>query len=137
MVAQALILAITVAVCVYIGRAFQDALDPWHVATATLAVLALGVDLGLIALALGAATGSRGTAMGIASATAAVCYLISSLAPVVHWIRPLRFASLFYWAVGNDQLSKGAGIASFAVFAAVAVTAAMAARAAFARLDVH
>jgi ABC-2 type transport system permease protein len=137
MVVQALILAITVAVCVYIGHAFQATLDPWHVATATLAVLALGVDLGLIALALGAATGSRGTAMGIASATAAVCYLISSLAPVVHWIRPLRFASLFYWAVGNDQLPKGAGIASFAVFAAVAVTASVAARAAFARLDVH
>jgi beta-exotoxin I transport system permease protein len=137
MVVQALILAITVAVCVYIGRGFQVALDPWHVASATLAVLALAVDLGLIAMALGAATGTRGTAIGIASAIAAVCYLISSLAPVMHWIRPLRFASLFYWAVGNDQLSKGAVIASFAVFAGVAIAATVAARAAFARLDVH
>jgi ABC-2 type transport system permease protein len=136
MVAQALTLAITVAACVYIGRAFEVTLDPWHVATATLAVLALGVDLGLIALALGAAT-SRGTAIGIASAIAAICYLISSLAPVVHWVRPLRFASLFYWAVGNDQLSKGAGLASFAVLAGVAIAAAVAARAAFARMDVH
>ena len=53
---------------------------------------------------LGAATGSRGTAIGIASALAALCYLISSLAPVVDWIKPLRFASLFYWAVANRQL---------------------------------
>lgn len=137
MVAQALILAVTVAVCVYIGRAFQVALAPGHVATATLAVLALGVDLGLIALALGAATGSRGTAIGITSAIAAVCYLISSLAPVVHWIKPLRFASLFYWSVGNDQLAKGAALGSFVVFTAVAIVAAIAARAAFSRLDVR
>ena len=89
MIIQALILDLTVAACVYVGRAFQVTLDPWHVATATLAVLLLGIDLGLIALALGAATGSRGTAIGIASALAAVCYLISSLAPVVHWIKPL------------------------------------------------
>jgi hypothetical protein len=46
MVAQALILTVTVAACVYVGRAFGLALDPWHVATASLAVLALGVDLG-------------------------------------------------------------------------------------------
>jgi ABC-2 type transport system permease protein len=65
MIAQALILALTVAACVYLGRAFQVTLDPWHVATATLAVLLLGLDLGLIALAVGAATGSRGTAVGL------------------------------------------------------------------------
>jgi ABC-2 type transport system permease protein len=95
MIVQALILALTVAACVYIGRAFQVTLDPWHVATATLAVLMLGLDLGLIALAVGAATGDRSTAAGIASALAAIWYLISSLAPVVHWIHPLRYASLF------------------------------------------
>ena len=71
-------------------------LDPWHVATASLALLALGIDLGLIALALGAATRSRGTAIGITTALAAASYLLSSLAPVVHWLRPaaLRLAVL-------------------------------------------
>lgn len=137
MTAQALILALTVAACVYVGRAFHVTLDPGHVATATLAVLLLGMDLGLIALALGAATGSRGTAIGIASALAAVAYLISSLAPVVHWIKPARFASLFYWAVGNEQLTNGAGPGSLGVLIAVAVAAAIAANIAFQRLDIR
>ena len=137
MIIQALILGITVAGCVYAGRAFQVTLDPGHVATATLAVLLLGIDLGLIAMALGAATGSRGTAIGIASALAAVCYLISSLAPVVHWIKPLRFASLFYWAVGNQQLTNGAGPGSFAVLLAVATVATIGANLAFQRLDIR
>ncbi|MGB0093430.1 MAG: ABC transporter permease subunit, partial [Solirubrobacteraceae bacterium] len=63
MIIQALILAVAILASVYGGRAFQVTLDPRHVATATLAVLALGIDLGLIALALGAATGSRATAI--------------------------------------------------------------------------
>lgn len=136
MIVQALILALTVAACVYAGRAFQVTLTPGHVATATLAVLLLGIDLGLIALALGAATGSRGTAIGTASALAAVCYLISSLAPVVHWIHPLRYASLFYWAIGNQQLTRGAGPGPLAVLLGVAITAAITANIAFRRLDV-
>ncbi len=112
MVVQALLLTLAVAVCVYVGRAFEVALDPGNVATASLAVMLLGIDLGLIALALGAATGSRGTAIGVASAIATVWYLISALAPVVDWVKPLRFASLFYWAIGDRQLESGAGTAS-------------------------
>ncbi len=137
MLAQALVLTVTVAACVYAGRGFQLALDPWKVATASLAVLALGVDLGLIALAVGAATASRGGAIGVATAVAGVSYLVSSLAPVVHWVRPVRFASLFYWSVGDNQLANGAGLASFAVLIGVAILAALAANAAFARLDVR
>jgi ABC-2 type transport system permease protein len=137
MIVQALILAFTVAVCMYLGRAFQVILDPWHVATATLAVLLLGLDLGLIAVAVGAATGSRGTAIGIAGALAAIWYLISSLAPVVHWIHPLRYASLFYWAVGDQQLTNGTGGDSFAVLICVAIIAAVSANIAFRRLDIR
>jgi len=137
MILQALILALTVAACVYVGRAFQVKLDPAHVASATFAVLLLGVDLGLIALALGATTGSRGTAIGIAGALAALCYLISSLAPVVHWIHPVRYASLFYWAVGNQQLTNGAGPGALAVLLVVGIVAAISANIAFRRLDVR
>jgi beta-exotoxin I transport system permease protein len=137
MAIQALLLAVVVAICVYIGRGFQVSLDPWHVATATFAVLLLGLDLGAIALAIGAATGSRGTAIGITSAVAAVCYLISSLAPVVQWIHPIRFASLFYWSVGDQQLSRGAGAGALLVLAGVAAIAAATAVRAFERLDVR
>jgi ABC-2 type transport system permease protein len=137
MIVQAVILDLAVAACVYVGRAFQVTLDPWHVATATLAVLLLGVDLGLIALAVGAATGSRGTAIGIASAVAALSYLISSLAPVVDWIKPLRFASLFYWAVADQQLTNGAGVGSLAVLLAVAIAAGISANVAFRGLEVR
>ncbi len=137
MVVQALVLTVVVAVCVYVGRAFEVTVDPWHVASATIAVLLLGIAFGLIAMALGAATGSRGTAIGIASALAALSYLISSLAPAVHWIKPLRFASLFYWAVGNDQLANGATLGSLAVLLAVGIAAAIATDLAFRRLDVR
>jgi ABC-2 type transport system permease protein len=137
MIVQALILGLTVAGCVYLGRAFRVTLDASHVATATLAVLLLGIDFGLIALGIGAATGNRGTAIGISSALAALCYLISSLAPVVHWMHPLRYASLFYWAIGNQQLTNGAGPGSFAVLLGVAIAAAIVANVAFERLDVR
>jgi ABC-2 type transport system permease protein len=100
-------------------------------------VLLLGLDLGLIALALGATTGSRGTAMGISSALAALSYLISSLAPVVHWIHPLRYMSVFYWAVGNQQLTTGAGPGSLAVLLGVAIAATISANLAFRRLDIR
>jgi ABC-2 type transport system permease protein len=92
---------------------------------------------GLVALAVGAASGSRGNAIGVATALASVSYLISSLAPIVHWLRPLRFASLFYCAVGNNQFANGAGLASFAVLIGVAIVAALAANVAFGRLDVR
>jgi beta-exotoxin I transport system permease protein len=137
MTMQALVLAVTVAACVYVGRAFDVALVPWHVATATLAVLALGLDLGLVALGIGAATANRGTAMGVATAIAGLSYLISSLAPAVLWIRPLRYASLFYWAVGDNQLANGAGAASFAVLIGVGGVVAVATAMAFERLDVR
>ena len=137
MLAQALILTITVAACVYIGRAFDVTLDAWHVATASLALLALGIDFGLIALALGAATHNRSTATGVTTTLAAASYLLSALAPVVHWLRPLRFASLFYWADGNHQLSQGASLASFAVLTGGGIAAALAANTAFRQFDVR
>lgn len=137
MVIQATIIAVTVAVCVYIGGAFEVVLNPWNIATASVAVLALGIDLGLIALTLGIATGNRGPAIGVATAFAAVSYLVNSLAPVVHWLRPLRFASLFYWALRNDPLARGATPASFAVLAGVALVASLAARTAFRKFDVQ
>ncbi|MGA2471132.1 MAG: ABC transporter permease subunit [Solirubrobacteraceae bacterium] len=137
MVVQALVVTIAVAACVYVGAGFDLTLDAANVATASLAVFALGIDFGLIALAVGAATANRTTAIAVASALAGVSYLISSLARVVSAIAPLRFASLFYWSVGDNQIANGASLAAFAVLTAVAILAGLAAILAFRRLDVR
>jgi beta-exotoxin I transport system permease protein len=88
-------------------------------------------------MAAGAMTGRRGTAIGTGTALAAASYLISSLAPVTSWIRPGRYASLFYWSVGNSQLSHGVSAADYTVLIAVGLCALTAAVLAFHRLDIH
>ena len=101
-----------------LGHVFDVGVGTAHLWGTSLGVLLLGIDLGLVALAVGAATGRRGTALGVASAVAAASYLISSLAPVVSWIRPARFASLFYWSVGDNQLTSGLSPGEFGVLVA-------------------
>lgn len=56
---QALLLTVTVAACVYIGRAFQVSLDPWHVATASLASFAVLLAVAAAATAAARAAFSR------------------------------------------------------------------------------
>lgn len=137
MVVQGLALTVVVAVVVVGGRSFHLALPLGHVAEASLATLLLGLDLGLLTMAVGARTGSRGTALGVGSAVAAASYLVSSLAPVVAWLRPARFASVFYWSIGNAQLSTGLTLADAAVLVLVALAAGLAATRAFAHMDLH
>lgn len=68
---------------------------------------------------------------------AAASYLVSSLAPVVSWIRPARCLSLFYWSVGDNQITSGVTIGDYAVMLAVGVCALYAATRVFRRLDLH
>ena len=137
LVLQALPVAVATLLLVLLGRSFDLALSAGALVGTTLGVLLLGIDFGLLALLVGALSGSRGTALGIASAVAATSYLIGSLAPVTHWIHPLRVASLFYWSVGDDQLVRGLSAASAAVLTCVGVALAVAAALAFDRLDVR
>ncbi len=74
-------------------------------ATASAALLALA--FGAIALLAGAASGRRGLAIGLAAAAAVAAYLVSSLAPLVDFLRPLRQASPFYHYVASDPLRHG------------------------------
>jgi ABC-2 type transport system permease protein len=85
----------------------------------------------------GALTGRRGTAIGPGTALAAASYLISSLAPVVSWIGPTRYASLFYWSVGNSQISQGVSPGGFVVLTVTGLCALAAAVLAFRRLEIH
>jgi ABC-2 type transport system permease protein len=124
--------------CLLAGPAFD--LDPdWAGALAVTATTwLLAWDLGLLALAIGAATGSRGIALGVATTVAAAAYLISSLAPAVHGVHAIRWASPFYWAVGGGQLT-GAGPLwqDIAALVGLGILLNLAAMRAFERLDVH
>jgi beta-exotoxin I transport system permease protein len=137
MALQAAALAAAVAACVLAGRFFDLTVTFEHAVAVSVAVCLLGLDFGLVAMAAGALTGSRGTAIGAGSAVAAVSYLVGSLASVVSWLHPARFASLFYWSVGNDQIARGVGLADYAVLLGAAVVAGYAAVAAFERLDLR
>ena len=137
MVGQAAAIVVVVAACVGVGRIFHVNVSTNHLIGASAGVLLLGIDLGLLALAVGAATGNRGLAIGVATAVAAASYLVSSLAPVVNWVHPARFVSLFYWSVGDNQLTAGLGVDELAVLVVAGVALGVVAIAAFDRLDLH
>jgi beta-exotoxin I transport system permease protein len=137
MAAQAAVIAAAVAACVLVGRSFELTLPAGDVIGVSATVALLGLDFGLVAMAVGAWTGRRGTALGVASAIATASYLISSMAPVVSWLHPVRYVSLFYWSVGDDQLGSGVTAADLAVLLAVALAALAGTLAAFRRLDLH
>jgi ABC-2 type transport system permease protein len=135
LILQAAVFSTVVFGCVLAGRGFELTINTGQLLTATLGVLLLGVDFGLLALAIGAATGNRGLALGLTSAIAGASYLASSLAPLVGWLKPARYASLFYWSVGDNQLDNGLTPAAAAILAAVGVALALAALKAFQRHD--
>jgi ABC-2 type transport system permease protein len=135
LVAEALGFSVVVFVFVMVGKGFDLTFDVGHVATATLAVTLLGVDFGLLALAIGGATGKRGTALATTAAVASASYLLSSMAPLVSWLKPARYLSLFYWSVGNGQLGKGLSIGGAAVLVGVAIVLAVLSIVAFDRHD--
>jgi ABC-2 type transport system permease protein len=137
MAIQAGMLTVTVAVLVVIGRSFQMDVTIANVASVSAATFLMGLDFGLAAMTAGALTGRRGAAIGAGTALAAASYLISSLAPVASWIRPARYASLFYWSVGNTQISHGVSPGSYAVLIITGLCALAAAMLAFRRLDIH
>lgn len=134
---QALGLSLVIMACVVVGRYFELPVDFAHLAGMTAGVALLGLDFGLLALAVGSRTGSRGLALGVAAGLAAASYLVSSLAPVVAWMRPAKYASLFYWAIGDGQLERGLRPASAGVLLLVAAALLAVAVVEFERLDLH
>ncbi|HTW09080.1 MAG TPA: ABC transporter permease subunit [Acidimicrobiales bacterium] len=137
MVAQAALLTFAVMLCVLVGKSFQVSIDPWHVVSASVAIFLMGMDFGLIAMAVGSATGKRGATLGAVTCLAAASYLVSSLAPVVTWLKPVRYASLFFWSVGNDQIVSGASPADLVVLVAVCLAALYGVVLFFRKLDLH
>lgn len=130
-------LAVATMALILIGRHYDLTLPTGAVIGATVAVLIMGVDFGLIAMIIGVLTGSRGLALGLTSALAAASYLVSSLAPVVNWAHTVRPASLFYWAVGGDQLTAGPSTSAYVVLVLVGVGLHLATVAVIERLDIR
>lgn len=137
MAVQAATLAAAVGVCVFAGRLFELRIAPGNVVTISVATALLGIDFGAITMAIGGFTGRRGTAIGIATALAAISFLLNSLAAIASWLHPARYLSLFYWSIGDNQLTKGVSPADYAVMLAVLLCAAYATALAFRRLDLH
>ena len=137
MALQALLLAAAVTVCVFIGRGFHLTVGSGNTVATAAALTLMGLDFGLITMAVGAATGRRGTALGIGTGLAAASYLLSSLAATISAIRPGRYLSLFYWSVGNDQISMGVSLTDFTVLIVAGLCALFAAVAAFRQADLN
>ena len=119
------------------GRGFDLQVDGGALIGTSVALLLLAIDFGALALLLGALTGSRGLALSVSSVVAAASYLISSLAPAISWLSPFRYASPFYWALGNNPLENGLPIGSAVALCVTAVVLLGAASLAFKRLDLH
>jgi ABC-2 type transport system permease protein len=137
LVLLALPLAVVTAACVLVGRRYDLQLAVGPLLETTGAVVALGVDFGLLALVLGVVTGSRGLALGLTSALAAASYLVSSLAPVVGWAHSIRGVSLFSWAVGDGQLASGPSVGAWTLLAVVAAALLTAGTLLVRRLDIR
>ena len=137
MALQAVTLSLAVAICVLVGRSFDLSVTLSGVASISTTVALMALDFGIVTMAVGAFTGRRGTTIGVGAALAAASYLVSSLAPVASWIRPARYASLFYWSVGQNQVAIGVSVEDYAVLVFVGLCAASAAVIAFRRLDVR
>ena len=120
-----------------IGRGFDLELGVGALVQTTAVTACMAFDLGLIALAVGAWTGGRGPALGVPVALAAMAYVISSLAPVVHIAHTLRYASPIYWSVGGGQLSHGADVRGVLLSVLLGVAMFGLAWRGFHRLDIH
>jgi ABC-2 type transport system permease protein len=117
------------------GRVFGLTLGYGGLLAVTAGSLLLALDFGLLALLVGTVAGSRAVALGVTSGLALAAYVLSSLAPVVSWLRPARYASLFFYATGSGQLDTPRP-GHLAVLAAVGVVAGILTAVAFDRMDV-
>lgn len=80
-------------------------------ATASLAMVLLGLEHGWLALAVGAATGRRGLAIGVASVFAVAGYVLYVLGALVESFEPWRPLSPFHQALEGGPLGAGLPLA--------------------------
>lgn len=132
--AEVAVLAVVLWLALIVGAAAVGMhISATHLGAAIAAAALLACAYGAIALFLGALLGRRGAAIGIAAAGAVAAYLLSSLAELVTFLKPLRVASPFYHYAANDALRAGLAPEHVAVLLGLAVLASVAAVVAFER----
>jgi ABC-2 type transport system permease protein len=131
------LMAVSLLVAIVAGRLFDLDIPLGQVLAFCVALALLGAVFGMLSLAVGAASGSKAMGTGIAAVVAAATYLISSLAPVVSWVHPLRWASPFWYATGGNPLANGLGVRDVAVLGASVIVLWVVAVLAFERRDLR
>lgn len=107
------------------------------VVTTSAALVLLGLDFGLITMAIATLTRRGGRAIAIGAVIAAASYALGALAQTIGSVRPVHYASLFYWAVQNGQITYGVRPLDFAVLGLTGVAALGVTMIAFQRLDLR
>jgi ABC-2 type transport system permease protein len=100
----AVLFATTMVTSVLFGLGIQAAQLAW----ATVAVVALGIEFGWLALAIGAATGRRAWAIAGASVAAVLAYVLYLAGELVSAIEPWQVLSPFQQALAGGPLGGGA-----------------------------
>ena len=105
-----------------------------HLLAAITSAVLLGLAYGAIAMLVGAATGRRAPAIALSAALAVAAYLLNGLAPLVHALERIRFASPWYHYAAGDPLRHGLA-ANALVLVVIAAVAAVLVPLAFVRRD--
>jgi ABC-2 type transport system permease protein len=127
-----IVLLVVTVIC---SAAFGMDIGVGDIATASLAMVLLGVEFGSLALAVGTMTGRRVLAIGVAAAAAVAAYVLYVAGIFVSAVEPWQAWSPFHQALTGGPL--GAGLpATYAWMAAAAVIFVAASLPVFDRRDI-
>ena len=90
-------------------------------AVASLSSVLLGWVYAGVGLLVGAWSGKRSIAVGTAVTLAIAAFVLYSLGPLVHGLRPWLRVTPFQWAFGNDPLRNGLSVGYLALLLATSV----------------
>ena len=120
---------------VVVSPLFDLSLPGQGLAAATLNLFLLAMAFGSLSLLIGAAGGSKGAAIGVSGGLVVTTFVLNTLAPTVHLLRPLRVLSPFHYYSGHQPLSAGFNGTDILVLAAISGVCIAAAVAMFDRRD--
>lgn len=120
---------------VVLGPLFDLHVSLRGLVAATLNLFLLALAFGTVALLVGTATGSKGAAIGVSSGLGVVTFVLNTLAPSVHALRPFRFLSPFHYYSGHQPLTNGFNGIDVLVLAGIPAVALMVALGIFEQRD--